>query len=442
MRSNHKRRLSLRERVTLALVSLVAVFVFALGTLAALSLDEQEDDLADDWVLAEARRLAAHAERGELQDPGRVELFTPTSTLRAWLQDPSGTVLPGPLPKYLEGLGEGLHWRSFPDAELHIAVIATPRGRLYVQHDASANEAKVHQFALYLLLLGLLCVAVAFVVSRRVASVVVGPIERLTGQLSDWAPQAAVAQTAGSDEEQRLFDAFQRVQSRLERAIAREREFVANVRHEIRTPLTALRTDLELLALADDGTDPARAARLRRTLAMVDAVDATLESAHVVSQRGPALPQPVALAACVDDAWASLQADAGIEGLRFVNAVPADVVVEADRHALLTILRNLVRNSAEHAAPARCVVSYRGDCIEVADDGPGIPAEDLPLVFERYYRGRYKDASGIEASEHGIGLAIARQVADLNGWSLSAHSEPGSGARFVLRLPPHAALAG
>jgi signal transduction histidine kinase len=442
MRSDRKRRLSLRERVSLALVSLVAVFVFALGTLAVLSLGEQEDDLADEWVLAEARRLAAHAERGDLHNPGNVELFTPTSTLRAWLRAPDGTVRPGPLPGYLEGMGEGIHWRSFATAELHIAVIGTGRGRLYVQYDASANEAKVRRFALYLSLLGLLCVAVAFVVSRRVASVVVGPIERLTGQLSDWAPQAAVAQTAGSDEEQRLFDAFQRVQGRLERVIAREREFVANVRHEIRTPLTALRTDLELLALADDGADPARAARLQRTLSMVDAVDAALESAHVVSRRGPLLPQPVALASCVDDAWASLQADVGIDGLRFVNTVAADVVVEADRHALLTILRNLIRNSAEHAAPARCVVSYRDDCIEVADDGPGIPAEDLPLVFERYYRGRYNDAAGIEASERGIGLAIARQVADLNGWSLSAHSRPGGGARFVLRLLAPATAAG
>jgi len=433
MRIQRRKRLSLRKRVTLALVALVALFVFVLGILAIISLDEQEDDLADAWVLAEAKRLALRAERGDLHNPDYAELFTPSSTLRAWLVEPGGVMLPAPLPAHLAGLREGVHWRTIGQEELHIAVLSTSRGRLVVQYDASGTEARVHEFAVYLLVLGGLCVAVAYILATRVASIVVGPIERLTVQLGNWAPESSSTKDSGSDEEERLLDAFQRVQSRFEGVVAREREFVANVRHEIRTPLTALRTDLELLALGARD-DPARLERLQRALSMVDVVNASLQSASVVSERGLAVDQEIGVADCVDDAWSSLQNDVGIERLQFVNAVAPEVRVRGDRHALLTILRNLIRNSAEHAAPARCVAGFSDGCIEIADDGPGIPPEDLPYVFERYYRGRYKDAVGIETSDRGIGLAIARQIADFSGWTLSAHSEPGSGARFVLRI--------
>lgn len=427
------RRLSLRTRVTFALVALVALFVFVLGLLAILSLDEQEDDLADAWVLTEARRLAELADRGELDQPDDAPLFKPTSTLRAWLVAADGSVLPEPLPAYLEGMREGVHWRRVDGGEMHVAVLATRRGTLFVEYDARATEAKVFEFALYLVCLGALCIALAYVVARRVASVLVGPMERLTEQLGNWAPESVDTGASALDEEERLLEAFHRVQTRFERRVAREREFLANVRHEVRTPLAALRTDLEMLAL--DGRGPVeRAERLKRALSMVDAVTAALESASTLSARERSPAHRVELRRCVDDAWASLQADVGMERLTFVNEVPADAVVAADRHSLLTILRNLVRNAAEHAEGARCVVCFRDGCIEVSDDGPGIPEGDLPFVFERYYRGRYRDASGGEISDRGIGLAIARQVADLNGWSLIARAGSPSGACFVLRL--------
>jgi signal transduction histidine kinase len=79
-------------------------------------------------------------------------------------------------------------------------------------------------------------------------------------------------------------------------------------------------------------------------------------------------------------------------------------------------------------------VSYKDHSVEVADDGPGIAPQDLELVFERYYRGRLTDSPGIEPGDRGIGLAIARQIADSNHWTLTASSESGQGARFILRM--------
>ena len=426
-----ERPLSLRRRVLLALVGIVAVFVAVQGALAYLSLADQEDDLADDWVLAEARRLAAQAQRGEIEGPRAAEVLRPTPTRSAWLVDSAGHALPQPLPDHLVGLADGTHRPKSAGAELHVVVLTIPQGRLYVQYDAKSNEDKVDQFGVYLLGLGILCVALALAASHWIAAVVLAPIERLTSQLTHWVPGASIAQ-ASSDEEAQLFDAFRRVQDRFEKAVAREREFVSNVGHEIRTPLTALRTDLELLGLSED--DPAKQQRLQRAISMVDALNASIESARVLSQRQSVQVERIDLARCVDDARSSLSGHPGMARLRFVNAVPPATFVSVDPHSLLTILRNLIRNSAEHAAPAECVVSFADQCIAVSDDGPGIAREDLAFIFDRYYRGRLKDSPGVEPGDHGLGLAIARQIADQNGWSLTAEASAGRGVRFLLRL--------
>jgi len=427
-------RLTLKDRVALALFALVALFVGVQGLLAYLTIEEQEDDLADEWVLSESHRLSALAANGELHPDSAAAVFQPTPTLSAWLVDRAGQSIPGPLPDQLKALPVGHHRLSLASAELHVIVQDTGAGLLYVQYDASQPEAKVRRFGLYLLGLTMTCVLLGLAVSRWIASIVVGPINRLTERLSSWAPESGTSKSATSDEESRLLDAFHGVQARFEETVAREREFVANVRHEVRTPLAALRTDIELLALAEPANSP-RHERLQRALSMIDAVAAALESARLLQQRAAPVPQAIDLARCVDDAWMSLTNHPSIDRLRFVNAVPPATILHAERHALLTILRNLIRNAAEHAAPAQCVVSYGEDGIEVSDDGPGIAPEQRPLVFERYYRGRLRDAPGGDPDDHGLGLAIARQVAELNGWRLSAAPRIGGGVRFLLQLP-------
>lgn len=424
------RRLSLRRRVAFAMVAIVALFVSVQGVLAYLSLEEQEDDVVDELVQAEARRLAANAGQADLRALG--------PNYSAWLVDGGGRAAPGPPPAHLAALSDGQHRVRLAGAELHVVVLPTPSGRLYLQYDAEQNEDKVRQFGLYLLGLGALCILLGIAVSLRVAAFVVEPLERVTRLLEHWAPGAKRGAAGDSSEESGLLEAFGRVQARFEKAIAREREFVANLRHEIRTPLAAARTDVEMLASAET-PGCARHARLQRALAALDALAAQLESARALSQSRRVEAQPVDLAQCVDDAWASLGALPQERGLAFANEVAPGTVLLAEPHALLTILRNLIRNAAEHAAPARCVVRSSERRVEVADDGPGIPPEDLPHVFERYYRGRRADSPGeAERDERGLGLAIARQLADLNGWTLSAGPADarggGRGAKFVLEL--------
>ena len=427
--------LNLQRRVTFALGAIVALFVIVQGTLAFLSLEEQEDDLVDEIVLAEARRLVTRIERGEITTQSSAELFGSSNNLSSWLVESSGRASPSELPQYLSGLADGPHRpRRQVGRELHVVVLPTSAGRLYVEYDAEQNEAKVRDFGYYLIAVGALCIAVGVVIARHLAKVVVAPIERLTTLLIDWAPEGSMRGRAESDEETRLLAAFHGVQGRFEQAIAREREFVANVRHEIRTPLAALRTDIELLGVSMAPQSPQQQ-RIQRALTVIDAITGSLESARALTHRQHVESQPVVLSRLVDDAWSSLGTEPQSSGLRFVNDVPPTTVVKADRHALLTILRNLIRNAAEHASPALCTVRLTPDGVEVADDGPGIAAGDLPFVFDRYYRARLADSpEQTQGDERGLGLAIARQVADLNGWRLSAKSEAGCGTSFVLSL--------
>lgn len=426
-------RFNLKLRVVWALTVLVALFVVMQGSLAYLSMADQEDDLVDELVLAEARRLAVHLEQDKVPGVQSDDLLTLSPHFSAWLRANDNTVTPEALPDYMQTLPVGPHLLSLSGAELHAYVMRTPGGMLYVQYDAEQHEDKVNQFGFYLIGLGALCIALAALAATQLATIVVAPLERLTRMLGEWAPGVMAPDESG--EEAQLLAAFRRVQERFEESIAHEREFVGNARHEMRTPLTALRTDLEMLAL-NAPVDMQQ--RLQRAIATVDEIAGSLDLVHTLAQRHAQNAEPVDLAHCVDAAWASLGGVAGPDGLGFSNRVGDDVSVVADRHALLTILRNLIRNAAEHAAATHCTVTYSARGIEIADDGVGIAAEELPLLFDRYYRGRRVDAPDQEGSgdraDRGLGLAIARQVADLNGWQLSVESRPGAGTCFILRL--------
>lgn len=444
------RHISLQQRVAWALTLMVVVFVVLQSSLAFLSMAEQEDDLVDELVQTEAQRLTALIEQ---QGSGAIAQQSSLlgKNLNVWLIPPAPASPERPLPAYLTRLSDGPHRLKSPQAELHLYVQTTLAGRLYLQYDAAEHEAKVDEFGFYLLGLSLLCSLLAILVAQQLASIVVAPIARLTRQLTAWAPVTSTPEIHGADEEARLRAAFQQVQARFEEGLAQEREFMANARHEIRTPLTALRTDLEMLSLQAEAAQPAMQARLQRALASVDEIVEALDLAQSLAQKRARAKESIQLAECVDLAWSSLAGTAPIQRLQFTNQVARNVHVRADRHALLTILRNLIRNAAEHAAATHCSVRYGARGIEVADDGIGIPVAEQTLVFDRHYRGRRLDVMEKPAStshpagnpslskpaltgERGIGLAIARQLAELHGWTLSLESGATGGSCFSLQL--------
>jgi two-component system, OmpR family, sensor histidine kinase MtrB len=213
----------------------------------------------------------------------------------------------------------------------------------------------------------------------------------------------------------------------LQAAQARERRFTADVAHELRTPLTALMGEASLLADHLDEMPPesrrpaelliADVARLRRLvedLMEISRFDAGAESVQAEEVDVAALVRATVRARGWDDR-VRLEGD----GLR----------VTSDPRRLERIVANLVDNALEHGGSPVSVRVGEGE-IEVADEGPGIPGEHLPHIFERFYKA---DASRSGAGT-GLGLAIARENAILLGGRLEVASEPGQGTRFTLTL--------
>jgi signal transduction histidine kinase len=217
----------------------------------------------------------------------------------------------------------------------------------------------------------------------------------------------------------------------------RQRRFVADASHELRTPLAAIRTSIEG-AMAGSGNE----GRMRATLA--DVLESTERLTRLTNDllglaqtedrlgaRPEAFDLSVAVAEAVETELAARR------GSTVGVALTPDVVVSADRDDVSTIVRNLVDNALVHGGSDVGVRvstnrSAREAVVEVVDHGPGIPAEDLPRLFEPFFRGR-RDAAAPSGS--GLGLAIAADLARRNGGRLSVVSDVGSGTTFRLTLP-------
>ncbi|MEI2416973.1 HAMP domain-containing sensor histidine kinase [Orrella sp. JC864] len=430
------RSTALTQRVVWALTGTVALFVAMLVLLAYLTFDQMEDSLVNDILATESDRVVQQIIKGDLdfQDAGPVALG---QTMKVWRV--RGEADRQQLPAVLRELKPGMHLYEDAGMVWHVSVRHVPDGLAVIYYDATENEARVDEFGLIVMLLGLACTLGAYLVARRVARLAVGPMLRLTHQLASWAPGAPDMTVDRDDEAGRLVEAFNRVQNRLEQTLAREREFSANLSHEIRTPLAAMRSDVEIMLL-DPHLPGQDRMRLERTLRGIDSVVVALQAAQALAREEAGAAEPVALADCLHDAWGAQAAAAERAGLRLVDRVPPHVVVELDRYALLMVLRNLVRNAIDHAAPATLTVEAVDGGLDFRDNGPGIAPGDLPFVFERYYSAARRDVGSQAepgALRRGLGLAIAKRVCDAQGWRLDVQASndgPDRGTRFRLRF--------
>ncbi len=423
--------MGLQKRISLALTAVITLFVTVQGYLAYSSLEEQEDRLVDDIVLAETERLVERIEADEVRFDRSGRHLRLGTNLEAWLDDQDGSAGQSPLPKDLVALADGVHHWHGGDRIYHAMVRTIPEGRLYLRFDATRNEQFVYDFGRTLLVTGLICILLGWLMSSLLARIVVAPFRRLSERLSNWSPGERSSTATRSDEESLLLRAFDQAQRRLEESLVREREFAANARHEIRTPLSALHTDAEMLLLTESMSDGAKE-RVRRMMTAVDSVSNGLESLQALSTAAAGKPEPVLLSQCVDEVWESLAHVARDAGTTLVNQVPRGETVTIDRLALITVLRNLLRNAIEHASPGPCTVSRTAHGLDVSDEGPGIAPEDRPFVFDRYFQGRLSDSPGAKRTEKGLGLAIARQTSELRGWTLEVAPSVARGSVFRL----------
>lgn len=232
---------------------------------------------------------------------------------------------------------------------------------------------------------------------------------------------------------------------RAERLARQQIEFVAGVTHELHTPLTAIRSAGQNLA---DGVvaDPQQVKRYgalieREGRRLSDMVGQALELAGIQSGGRVYHPRPEDVAGLVDDALEDCRPLLEERRVKVDLEVPEDLPpVLADGEALRRALRNLIENAVRHGRPAEgdpwvgVKVRQVRDGIEIAvsDRGPGIRREDLPHLFEPFYRGRDASASGVPGS--GVGLSLVRHVTEALGGTIAVTAE-GPGTAFTLQLP-------
>ncbi|MFJ1992848.1 sensor histidine kinase [Streptomyces asiaticus] len=300
------------------------------------------------------------------------------------------------------------------------APLATERGAVTTVRDA---------MLLGLPLLLLVVAAVTWLVTRRALRPVEGIRREMAAITASTDLSRRVPEPGSYDEVARLARTTNETLTALEASVARQRAFVADASHELRSPVASLRTQLEvgaahpeLLDLDGAVEDVVRLQRLAADLLLLARLDA--------GER-PTGGTPVALDDLVREELAQRVADRVP-----VRDETAPVAVPGSRGQLAQVLGNLIDNAQRHArSGVRVAVRDEGRwaVLEVADDGAGVPEAERERIFERFVR--LDDARSRDDGGAGLGLAIARDVAVRHGGTLAVRAAPEGGALFELRLP-------
>jgi two-component system phosphate regulon sensor histidine kinase PhoR len=264
---------------------------------------------------------------------------------------------------------------------------------------------------------------------------------RLPGEAERWLQINAAALTAVDRRRLGTILVFHDL-TRIKKLERTRQEFVANVSHELRTPLSHIKGYVETL-LGGAKDDPAVAARFLETVArnaerLTLLIEDLLTISELESGRVTLRLQPVALRPLVQKVFDDFKTRAESRGVTLANEAP-DISVRADAVRLEQVLSNLVDNAIKYGrADGRVTVAAApGEPgrieVSVKDDGPGLPAEALERVFERFYR--VDKARSREQGGTGLGLSIVKHIVQTHGGRVWAASEPGRGATFFFTLP-------
>ena len=457
----------IRARLTVTLVALVALTAVLLGAGAYLFVesslhqqalrDAQAQAGFDLSVTVPTRGLPVDPDRADVVDSGLRQTFLQRrieSIIDVGGGQPpvvSSEGLAGALPTLPADLVARVNAGELAYAWTTIA--GTPRlvvgGRpdgggpaFYFVHDVKALEDALAQFRLALIAGTLILIILALLVARVIARGVLAPVEaagRAAERIERGDLSARVPVT--SDDEfgtwaerfNRMADALADTIGRLETAEAQNRRFVADVAHELRTPLAALVAEASILRehLGELSPESRRAGELLVSDVgrLRSLVDDLMEVSRFDARAEQIALEPVDLGRLVATVAAARLPEATLE----LPGVP--LVVETDPRRLERILGNLLDNAREHAAGSPVEVTLSADrdaiALAVADRGPGVPPDRLERIFERFYKADPSRHGG----SSGLGLAIAAEHAALLGGSLSATNRTGGGLRIELRLP-------
>jgi two-component system sensor histidine kinase MprB len=450
--------MALRHRLTLLAAGTVGVTVVLVCVAAYLVLRVELRGQVDDGLrrqFAALQRLPGAIDAtpgegffvpppraGEATGPWQVispggDVYTPAhSLLRVPVDDEDRAIARGE---------RGSDLRDIDANGLHLRVLTVPvRGLGALQLARSLREVDTTLTQLRLVFV-LLCAAgtlLAAALGRIFGRQVIQPVSELTAaaeHITQTEDLGRRIEVPGDDEVGRMAQRFNTMLDTLEgsrraldESVDAQRQLVADASHELRTPVTALRTNVEvLLAGAGELTADERRRVLEDVRAETEELSALITDVIELARgdEPPTNVEEVQLEALV--AEAVVRARRRRPEARFETELEA-TVVDGLPDRLGRAVDNLLDNAAKYSPDGAVVeIVLRGGELSVRDHGPGIPASDRPHVFDRFYRGSgARDRPG-----SGLGLAIVRQVAQTHGGTIAVDEAPGGGALFRLRLP-------
>lgn len=425
---------SVRLRITLAAAGLVAVGLaaaaFGLVRSVHASLLSGIESTNRDQLAMVARQLEAGRAPGQVNfpaDPGA------GGAPSMFLVAPDGTIVTfgvAQVPVPRESLP------SFNESVRAQQRVATQQGESTLIAERSIGDVNrtVHSITEDLLIgVPLLVLAIALL-AWYLTGRALRPVEAIRSEAASITGSTIhrrVPEPTTSDEVGRLAHTMNAMLDRLEESSTRQRQFVADASHELRSPVAAIRAQLEVALRRGDEADWPRVARrvLDEDQRLEGAVGELLELARV-EEEAPANPVEVD----VDDLV--------LEETTRVRPVPIDTSrvsggrVLGDPRQLSRLVRNLLDNASSHARSRAAVAVSTGEgevSFVVDDDGPGIPVADRDRVFDRFTR--LDEGRGRAGGGAGLGLAMVRAIAEGHGGSVQIDDAPLGGARFVVRLP-------
>ncbi|MGH2878084.1 MAG: sensor histidine kinase [Solirubrobacteraceae bacterium] len=345
---------------------------------------------------------------------------------------------------HLAATGGAPFYRNANASDTHLRILAEPLRSGYALQLAqplTSVDRILHRLRIILVLLDIGGVALAALLGRLVAGAAVAPLKRLTDATEHVRRTQDLSERiepAGEDEIGHLaegfnamLDALQESVGALDASVRSQRQLVADASHELRTPVTSLRTNIEVLR-----RQPGMALADRNRL-LDDVVEQTEELTALMNDlielsRGE---QPAGES---EDVRLDLVVREAIERAQrhspqtSFEANLAPLLIGGAPQRLARAVNNLIDNAVAYSPPGAPVeIDLHGTELAVRDHGPGIAEQDLPHVFDRFYRGA--EARGRPGS--GLGLAIVRQVAEQHGGSVRAERAQGGGTLMRLSLP-------
>jgi signal transduction histidine kinase len=327
------------------------------------------------------------------------------------------------------------------EGDRRLCAVASGR-RLVVVAEASGEvRAQIRLFAEAAALAVLLTTAAAFLLARRLAARVMGPLTRLRDAVARVPDHSLAGVTLGADEGWEEVDALRAVLlqliGRLDRALVSARAFAADAAHELRTPVATMRAELELAAEEPDADPRAVKEAIGRVHRTLLAASALIERLLILALPGSGQVlegEAVAMADVVREAVGALP-ESGRS--RVSMELAEEGLVRGDASLFRAMADNALDNALKFGlpGPVRVKVETRDGRVVTAfqDSGPGIPPEERQRVFQPFYRTRQARASTVRG--HGIGLALIAHVAAGHGGQASFRDVVGQGALLEIVLP-------